>query len=79
METFLEEMKRYIGFSAEDAQLLREVVAELHEADLGDLIAALDGEDRVSLVELTGADFGDARQRLSYHLALLARTLESGD
>ncbi|HZS88731.1 MAG TPA: helix-turn-helix domain-containing protein [Chloroflexota bacterium] len=29
--------------------------------------------------ELTGADFGDARQRLSYHLALLARTLEPGD
>ena len=26
--------------------------------------------------ELTGADFCDARQRLSYHLALLARSLE---
>jgi PucR family transcriptional regulator, purine catabolism regulatory protein len=26
--------------------------------------------------ELTGADFSDARQRLSYHLALLARSLE---
>ena len=26
--------------------------------------------------ELTGADFNDARQRLSYHLALLARSLE---
>jgi magnesium transporter len=33
------------------------VVAELHEADLGDLIAALEPDDRVSLVELTGADF----------------------
>jgi magnesium transporter len=40
-----------------DAGLLREVVAELHEADLGDLIEALDSDDRVSLVELTGADF----------------------
>src|SRR6185312_7674045 len=37
--------------------LLREVVAELHEADLGDLIEALEPDDRVSLVELTGADF----------------------
>jgi len=29
---------------------------ELHEADLGDLIAALEPDDRVSLVELTGTD-----------------------
>jgi magnesium transporter len=36
---------------------LRAIVAELHEADLGDLIAALEPDDRVSLVELTGADF----------------------
>src|ERR1700712_4467476 len=42
---------------AADAAFLREIVAELHEADLGDLIEALDAEDRVSLVELTGADF----------------------
>jgi magnesium transporter len=40
-----------------DAVFLREIVAELHEADLGDLIAALEPDDRVSLVELTGADF----------------------
>ncbi len=32
-------------------------MAELHEADLGDLIAALEPDDRVKLVELTGADF----------------------
>ena len=37
--------------------MLREVVAELHEADLGDLIEALEPDDRVTLVELTGADF----------------------
>src|SRR5216684_8260524 len=42
---------------AADAPFLREVVAELHEADLGDLIAALEPDDRVSLVELTGTDF----------------------
>ena len=36
---------------------LRATVAELHEADLGDLIAALEPDDRVTLVELTGADF----------------------
>ncbi|HEX3995268.1 MAG TPA: magnesium transporter [Acetobacteraceae bacterium] len=40
-----------------DTAFLREIVAELHEADLGDLIAALEPDDRVSLVELTGADF----------------------
>jgi magnesium transporter len=40
-----------------DADFLREVVAELHEADLGDLIAALSPDDRVRLVELTGTDF----------------------
>jgi len=52
---FVEEIARCI--KAQDAPFLREVVAELHEADLGDLIAALDAEDRVSLVELTGTHF----------------------
>src|ERR1700749_4138341 len=42
---------------AADAAFLRQVVAELHEADLGDLIEALDPEERPRLVELTGADF----------------------
>jgi magnesium transporter len=40
-----------------DTAFLRAVVAELHEADLGDLIGALDPDDRVRLVELTGTDF----------------------
>ncbi len=40
-----------------NAPLLRTIVAELHEADLGDLIAALEPDDRVNLVELTAADF----------------------
>jgi magnesium transporter len=52
---FVEEIARAIH--AADASFLREVVAELHEADLGDLIAALEPDDRVSLVELTGTDF----------------------
>jgi magnesium transporter len=52
---FIDEVARRIR--ADDAAFLREVVAELHEADLGDLIEALEPDDRVSLVELTGADF----------------------
>jgi magnesium transporter len=40
-----------------DAAFLREIVAELHEADLGNLIEALDQDERPRLVELTGADF----------------------
>jgi magnesium transporter len=52
---FVDEITRRI--EAGDADFLREVVAELHEADLGDLIAALLPDDRVRLVELTGTDF----------------------
>ncbi|MBV9561912.1 MAG: magnesium transporter [Bradyrhizobium sp.] len=52
---FVAEIAEAIG--AGDASFLKEVVAELHEADLGDLIAALEADDRVRLVELTGADF----------------------
>src|ERR1700730_9265893 len=54
-QEFVAEMARAIH--AADAPFLREIVGELHEADLGDLIGALEGDDRVSLVELTGADF----------------------
>jgi magnesium transporter len=52
---FIEEMTRAI--KAHDEPFLRAVVAELHEADLGDLIASLEPDDRVRLVELTGTDF----------------------
>src|SRR6202035_3249380 len=52
---FVEAIARAIH--AADTPFLRAIVAELHEADLGDLIAALKPDDRVSLVELTGADF----------------------
>jgi magnesium transporter len=52
---FVEQITRDIREA--NADLLREIVAELHEADLGDLIEALEPEDRVNLVELTGEDF----------------------
>jgi magnesium transporter len=52
---FVDEIARAIH--GLDTPFLRAVVAELHEADLGDLIAALEPEDRVRLVELTGTDF----------------------
>jgi magnesium transporter len=52
---FVEEVSRAVQTA--DAAFLREIVAELHEADLGDLIEALDPEERPRLVELTGADF----------------------
>src|ERR1700716_3439559 len=52
---FVAEIARAIH--AADAPFLREIVGELHEADLGDLIAALEPDHRVKLVELTGTDF----------------------
>ncbi|MBI5318268.1 magnesium transporter [Bradyrhizobium sp.] len=52
---FVEEMARAI--QADDAAFLRSIVGELHKADLGDLVAALEPDDRVKLVELTGSDF----------------------
>src|SRR5690242_21701592 len=52
---FVEQIARAI--ETEDTALLRGIVAELHEADLGDLIGALEPDDRVRLVELTGRDF----------------------
>jgi magnesium transporter len=52
---FVQQVSRAIH--AAETPFLRAVVAELHEADLGDLIAALEPNDRVSLVELTGTDF----------------------
>ena len=40
-----------------DSAALRELVGELHEADVGDLIEALDPELRPRLVALMGHDF----------------------
>jgi magnesium transporter len=45
------------AIKTKDAAFLRDIVGELHEADLGDLIEVLDADDRVQLVELTGSDF----------------------
>jgi magnesium transporter len=42
---------------ASNAPFLRSLVAELHEADLGDLIEALDNELRPRLIELVGREF----------------------
>jgi magnesium transporter len=42
---------------ANDRQTLAEIVGDLHEADAGDLIEALDSELRPRLVELMGANF----------------------
>jgi len=52
---FVEEIARAIA--AADRPLLCEVVAELHEADLGDLIGALEAEEFVL------ADLHEARAR----------------
>jgi magnesium transporter len=40
-----------------DAGLLRALVGELHESDVGDLIEALDADLRPQLIELMGSDF----------------------
>lgn len=40
-----------------DSALLRRLVGDLHEADTGDLLEALDSELRPKLIELMGADF----------------------
>jgi magnesium transporter len=52
----------FVGTVAEaiagrDAGLLRALVGELHEADTGDLIEALDADLRPQLIELMGRDF----------------------
>ncbi|MBK5959636.1 magnesium transporter [Rhodoplanes elegans] len=45
------------AIEAEDAAALRRLVGDLHEADVGDLIEALDPELRPRLIALLGADF----------------------
>ena len=42
---------------AADAETLRRLVGELHEADLGDLLEALDPDERPELITLLGDDF----------------------
>jgi magnesium transporter len=54
-EDYVERVAQAIA--AGDSAALRELVGDLHEADVGDLIEALDGELRPRLVELMGHDF----------------------
>jgi magnesium transporter len=52
---FVERVARAVA--AADSASLRELVGDLHEADVGDLIEALDPELRPRLVEVMGLDF----------------------
>ena len=52
---FLAAVREAIG--ARDRARLRELAGDVHEADLGALIAALDAELRPQLIELLGEDF----------------------
>jgi magnesium transporter len=45
------------AIAGSDAGLLRALVRDLHESDVGDLIEALEGDLRPKLIELMGADF----------------------
>ncbi|MEA2929509.1 MAG: magnesium transporter, partial [Hyphomicrobiales bacterium] len=45
------------AIAGRDAHALRALVGDLHEADTGDLIEALDAEARPKLIELMGKDF----------------------
>ena len=54
-EPFVEEVSTNI--ESGNAAFLRSLVGELHEADLGDLIEALEHDLRPRLIELAGGDF----------------------
>jgi magnesium transporter len=58
-ETIREEYVERVAqaISARDSAMLRELVGDLHQADVGALIEALDPELRPRLVELMGHDF----------------------
>ena len=45
------------AIDAGDAATLRALVGDLHEADLGDLLEALEPEERTALIRLLGDDF----------------------
>jgi magnesium transporter len=54
-QDFIERVERVIDST--DSRTLRELVVNLHQADLGDLIEALAPERRPRLIELVGHDF----------------------
>src|SRR5260370_18405216 len=58
-----------------DAAALHALLGDLHEADLGDLVQALDPELRPRLVSLMGHDF-DFSALTEVHTAVPARILE---
>ncbi len=45
------------AIEARDVDALKAIVADLHEADMGGLLEALDGEERRRLIELLGTSF----------------------
>ncbi|MGQ3671084.1 magnesium transporter [Xanthobacter sp. TB0136] len=45
------------AIEARDVEALKAIAHDLHEADMGSLLEALDGEERRRLIELLGADF----------------------
>ncbi len=45
------------AIEAHDGEALRHLVGELHESDLGDVLQALDQDERARLVRLMGTDF----------------------
>ena len=45
------------AIAGRDGETLRGLVSELHESDLGDVLQALDQDDRAQLIRLMGADF----------------------
>jgi len=52
---FVERVQQAI--TAEDSAVLRELLGDLHQADVGDLIEALEPDQRPELVKLMGRDF----------------------
>ncbi|MFG1395926.1 magnesium transporter [Roseixanthobacter pseudopolyaromaticivorans] len=54
-DAFLEEVRHAIA--ASNGEHLRHLIRGLHEADLGDIIEALDPEQRPRLIELAGGEF----------------------
>jgi magnesium transporter len=52
---FVEQVKAAV--EASDAPALRALAGDLHEADMGDLLEALDAEHRPLLIELMGSEF----------------------
>ena len=55
LETFVEEIEKAI--ESDDRDAVREALVDLHESEVGDILAAVEEESRGKLVELAGEDF----------------------